>query len=534
MISTDRTARSLFLALTLIVASFVSATAYTHLGANDIDRLANGITLATSPSIRALSEVRMTVRQLELRLVRYLAAVADDRTAATADRQAVEGAREECAERILEYLQLPVMPAERDLWKDVTHELQDFDAVVARSLTLVDLGQLAAAQAAASGELAAHANSTSLAVSRAIDFNAREASELASSIRRTRSRMSKVAFTLDVVCAFLACAAGVLVWRASRRYTSLLEAQRMELARRNDELEQFAGRVAHDIVSPLSTAALALDFGEKRAESTGQHARLFASGKRSIMRVRRVVDGLLEFARAGARPAPDASALLSEVLDDVLAGYRAEATAAGIDLVCEAEDAAVTLRCSPGALTSVLSNLIGNGLKYMGESPVRRIIVRCRRFEQRARVEVHDTGPGLAPNLERDIFEPYVRGTGSTQPGIGLGLATVSRIVRSHGGSVGVRSTPGGGCSFWFDLPYATQPITPSMLPPSRPSVDAEDLLAAHAHPSDALRASPPVEHAASSGCTRLGAPAAVPLPVSREANAPGSTDPGRRAAHKP
>jgi signal transduction histidine kinase len=52
------------------------------------------------------------------------------------------------------------------------------------------------------------------------------------------------------------------------------------------------------------------------------------------------------------------------------------------------------------------------------------------------------------------IFEPYVRGRNSNQPGIGLGLATVRRIVESHRGRVGVQSRPGCTC-FWFELPKA-------------------------------------------------------------------------------
>ena len=66
-----------------------------------------------------------------------------------------------------------------------------------------------------------------------------------------------------------------------------------------------------------------------------------------------------------------------------------------------------------------------------------------------------DTGPGIPPALGQRIFEPYVRGPNTGTPGIGLGLATVKRLVESHGGTLGVRAGPTGGALFWFELDEA-------------------------------------------------------------------------------
>lgn len=102
------------------------------------------------------------------------------------------------------------------------------------------------------------------------------------------------------------------------------------------------------------------------------------------------------------------------------------------------------------------TNLAYNAIKYIGDGPVRHIEVRVLDKGASVRVEVEDTGPGLPPDLEANVFEPYVRGRATNQPGLGLGLATVKRMAESHGGSVGVRSTVGQGCTFWFELPKAT------------------------------------------------------------------------------
>jgi signal transduction histidine kinase len=103
----------------------------------------------------------------------------------------------------------------------------------------------------------------------------------------------------------------------------------------------------------------------------------------------------------------------------------------------------------------VLNNLLNNALKHMGDVDEPGVEVSIERTAaDRVRVDVHDNGKGLAPALEPSIFEPYVRGNTSA-PGLGLGLATVKRVVEGHGGHVGVRSIPGHGCTFLFELPIA-------------------------------------------------------------------------------
>ena len=71
------------------------------------------------------------------------------------------------------------------------------------------------------------------------------------------------------------------------------------------------------------------------------------------------------------------------------------------------------------------------------------------------RFTVSDTGRGMAPEVRDRIFEPYIRGprASTTRPGIGLGLATVKRLVIAHGGTLGTRRSTLGGAQFWFEFP---------------------------------------------------------------------------------
>jgi signal transduction histidine kinase len=128
----------------------------------------------------------------------------------------------------------------------------------------------------------------------------------------------------------------------------------------------------------------------------------------------------------------------------------------------------IQLACDKAALASVLSNLLGNAVKHiaLGKQTPRRIVVRAKDRGSYARIEVEDNGPGLPPGSEQRAFEPFRRlMPESNLPGIGLGLATVKKIVEAFGGQVGVESRPNSGSVFWFELPKP--PI------PERPVADA-------------------------------------------------------------
>jgi signal transduction histidine kinase len=114
--------------------------------------------------------------------------------------------------------------------------------------------------------------------------------------------------------------------------------------------------------------------------------------------------------------------------------------------------------CAPGVLYSILTNLITNALKYLGDSPERRVTVRSAQRAGRVLVEVQDTGSGVPAGLVQQIFEPYTRvPSAHAAPGHGLGLATVKRLVAAHGGHVGVRPVDGRGSIFWFELPSPSE-----------------------------------------------------------------------------
>jgi signal transduction histidine kinase len=132
--------------------------------------------------------------------------------------------------------------------------------------------------------------------------------------------------------------------------------------------------------------------------------------------------------------------------------------------------------CAPAALANVAGNLLRNALKFLPDAHRQERWVRIRASEKSGdvHIEIEDNGPGLPHGHER-LFEPFVRGqSASPKAGLGLGLATVKRIVSAYGGRVGARPGGDGGSCFWFDLPRAPAaalidappaPATPTVMP---------------------------------------------------------------------
>jgi signal transduction histidine kinase len=417
--------RPLLFGFLVVVASFVASTLYSELRDSQIDERAISISMKAVPSILHLSAARSEARQW----------VDPSYHAQPSPREIeeTEQARIHFAEEVAAYLALVPYPEERALHAQVRAE---------RDRLLRLDGGVSSGFTPGTAEQARRAHAV---LSQALDFNARRASELAQQIGRTRRRSTALSFLLDGMSILFAVAAALSVRRIIRTYTRLLE-------RKADELETFAGRVAHDLLSPLAPVSLALDLAARSGLRDAKVERLVEIGAASLQRVRRLVDDLLAFARAAARPGPGAQADVGAVLREVVGEAGALAQEAQSEL--ELEDAgSLAVACSPGVLASLCSNLVRNALKYMGVAPIRRVVLRAREEGRFVRIEVQDSGPGIPLALQGALFLPYVRGADTGVPGIGLGLATVKRMAEAHGGRVGFSSGLGQGSTFWFELP---------------------------------------------------------------------------------
>ena len=282
-----------------------------------------------------------------------------------------------------------------------------------------------------------------------LDYDVGQAKAIARSVRQERQSALQTIVALDAAATLVALFGLLVAYRASRRHDVLLRAHNSLLATRVIELDRFAGRVSHDLLNPLGTISAGLAV---LAMGRGDQGHAIERSQRALLRARDLVQALLEFARAGAPAESSASCALDAVLPGIVGDCSPIAAEAGVAVVIDAEPS-VCVPCSQGVMTSIVQNLVQNAIKYMGARPIKRVTVRTRCVGTTVRLDVEDTGPGIPTDVQATMFDPFVRGPNPEVNGSGLGLATVKRLVESHGGTIGVQSKVGAGTLFRIELP---------------------------------------------------------------------------------
>jgi two-component system sensor histidine kinase KdpD len=219
-----------------------------------------------------------------------------------------------------------------------------------------------------------------------------------------------------------------------------------ELARQIRHRAEEAQELAHDLRNPLTGISLfAAEALESQEPISPQDTALLLEGTHHAIQL---VEALLE-----PQSSPRSTFALSPWLARRAASLQIHARKHGVALMLEAYVPG-SVRADETALWRVLTNLVTNALMYTPRGGT--VWLRTLTEGERLGLEVADTGPGIPEQDLARIFERGYQPTGS-QPGHGLGLAIVSRIVASHAGVVKARNRPEGGASLTVWLPRATE-----------------------------------------------------------------------------
>ena len=435
-------------AFAITVCAFVASTLYAEYSAIAVDVRTEAVVDSALPSMERITEARTALRHIEVVSDEY-EYVRNDESHRNQVQKKLASARAEFDAALDAYGALPRFEGERAIVQALQPKLRELDRTLERlEIGMFGHGPQLTSLEQVQGDFHAAIERVDEGLKAAGMLNERQALTAGHAISAIRQRQARIAVALDLVSALLALAAGVVALRALRSHSRLERAHTVLASTRADELETFAQRVAHDLVSPLSALSFCLSSVKSKTASDEMAIRRATA---CVQRARGLVQGIFDFSRAGAKPDPNGRADADDVLRGVLEEVRA-ATPNMPDVTVEPH-VPVVLGCSAGVLTSILTNLLRNAVGYMADSVERRVAVRFQDAGSLVRVEVEDTGPGLPAGMEDSVFEPYVRGAGLTQPGLGLGLSTVRRLVQAHGGALGVRSEVGRGCTFWFEMP---------------------------------------------------------------------------------
>ncbi len=277
-----------------------------------------------------------------------------------------------------------------------------------------------------------------------------------------------------------------------------LEQARHEAVEANRYKTRFVAAAVHDLLQPLNAARMFLSAlrGHLRDVQTREEA---DSVESALAAQDAILASLLDISRleSGTQQVRVGDFALDPLLDALAREFGILAEARGLAL--ERVPTGAIVRTDEHLLRRILQNLLSNAVRY---TPRGRILLGCRRAGNGVRIEILDTGPGIPPNRQREIFEEFRRldDGGASERGAGLGLAIVERIARLLGHPIGLRSQPGRGSCFAVTVPRGDptairqrEPVAP---PTVADSLDESPLLGSvvwcvddDARVSDATRA---------------------------------------------
>ncbi len=236
--------------------------------------------------------------------------------------------------------------------------------------------------------------------------------------------------------------------------TTALERANARLSEVNEELEEFAYIVSHDLKAPLRaitqlTYWLSADYADVLDEAGQQKLRLLAGRAK---RMHNLIEGILQYSRVGRTQERQRPVNLDKLVREIIENLGPPS-----HITLTVEGKLPTVIGDPTRLEQVFQNLVGNAIKFM-DKPEGRIVIRGEDRGEFWQFSVSDNGPGIEEKHFERIFKIFqtltprdggADGTGST----GIGLSLVKKIVERQGGRVWLESTPGEGSTFYFTWP---------------------------------------------------------------------------------
>ena len=243
---------------------------------------------------------------------------------------------------------------------------------------------------------------------------------------------------------------GTRLGRAYRQEHKAFKAARGALAAR----DEIIGIVAHDLRNPLGAItikAAMLRNGAVSVETREKAASIELVALRMEHLIRTMLDvTTMEAGQFSVDPAPCS---VDEILTEIAAMFEPIAESKQIQIEHSLEEPGLSVFADRERVLQVLSNLVGNALKFT--DPGGHVSVSVDRQATMARFAVQDTGTGIRDENLSHIFDRFWKDQTPGKKGTGLGLFIAKGIVVAHGGHIWAESEPGHGSSFYFTLPLA-------------------------------------------------------------------------------
>jgi NtrC-family two-component system sensor histidine kinase KinB len=226
-----------------------------------------------------------------------------------------------------------------------------------------------------------------------------------------------------------------------------------------DEVKtNLVSTVSHELKTPLTSVRMGLHLllEERIGPLNPKQLELLVAAREDSERLLRMINDLLDLARLEAGQTRQRLEVVAPgaLMDDAMPDLRSLAEAHDVRLVVEVAPDLPDVMVDTRQINHVFSNFVSNAARFSkaGED----ILLSVKALGKTVRFSVLDHGPGIPKEFQQRVFERFFRIPGTEESnGVGLGLAIAKEIVVSHGGSIGLQSTPGEGSEFYFDLPVA-------------------------------------------------------------------------------
>lgn len=227
--------------------------------------------------------------------------------------------------------------------------------------------------------------------------------------------------------------------------------------RRVDELKDgLVATVAHELRTPLTSLRMSilLCLEGVAGPLTAKQTELLHTSREDCERLQAFIDDLLDLARlqAGRLEMRRRRIAIPSLLTGIVAEQEESAAQKGIRLLFDSQlEVCAEIEVDPDRISLVFGNLISNAIRHTPEGG--RVIVRAWDSGSAFHFEISDTGPGIPIQYQGKVFEKFFRIPGSQGGAAGLGLSIAKEIIEAHNGTIGVKSEPGSGATFYLVLP---------------------------------------------------------------------------------
>ncbi|MCH8987403.1 MAG: CHASE domain-containing protein [Chloroflexi bacterium] len=233
---------------------------------------------------------------------------------------------------------------------------------------------------------------------------------------------------------------------------------RAEMDRLKDE---FISVASHELRTPVTSikGLLELLTDDQSGPLTEDQSRFLEIIVRDTDRLDRLVGDLLDVSRIDSKSIglEQSEFNLSNAIEEVILEMESEIAAKQIEVVTASVDRSMEVYGDPGRINQVISNLLGNAVKYSPKrSSIQVVASSWAQNDQFAQLSIRDEGPGISPEDIDRLFDKFYRADNSltrSTTGTGLGLAIAKAVVELHGGEIWVESVPGSGSEFSFTIP---------------------------------------------------------------------------------